>query len=172
MYCSDYYAEEIAAEQSGQSTATFNYTQAYVGGDGPGKSRWICPNLAEITITDNSCLTVFVETCVKAKMQDPNFEPDIKCSPEILTNKTMSNASIILERQLVNTNFVPSTYHTSQQLQQYVVYNDYPLKYDQTQYLTTNLEESINTFKDNFFSSSQSETIVAAKFTGDSSSTI
>ena len=77
-----------------------------------------------------------------------------------------------LYRRLVNTNFVPSTYHTSQQLQQYAVTTAIDLPYDLQQNYDTKVEKNMNTFKDNFFSSSQSETISAAQFKDGPSKTI
>ena len=70
----------------------------------------------------------------------------------------------------MSTNFAPSTFHTSQKLQQYAVRDKIILKYNETQYFNTHVEQSINTFKNDFFWSSQSETINAAKFEDSGSS--
>ena len=59
VYCSEYFDKQIAAEQSGQSDSTFNYTQAYgYQGTVVGISKWICPNLTETTITNSKTLKV------------------------------------------------------------------------------------------------------------------
>ena len=62
--------------------------------------------------------------------RDKNFEPDLKCIDESETNATMAGG-FTLQRQRSNTNFVATTYHTSQQLQQYSVKDFIPLTYDQ-----------------------------------------
>ena len=41
VYCSDYFAKEIAAEKNGETNSSFNYTNSYAG------SKWICPNMTE-----------------------------------------------------------------------------------------------------------------------------
>jgi len=51
VYCLDYYADEIAAEKSGQSNSTF-YTDKYGFEGGQGMSKWICPNLTESNLVD------------------------------------------------------------------------------------------------------------------------
>ena len=50
VYCTDYYAKEIAAEQSGQSDSTF-YSETYADSKIPGDSKWIYPNLTETKIS-------------------------------------------------------------------------------------------------------------------------
>ena len=64
----------------------------------------------------------------------------------------------------MSTSFVPSTYDTTQKLQQYAIQNQVYLKYDSILFVNTYVEQSINTFKNNFFSSSQTETVIAAQF--------
>ena len=49
VYCSDYYAEEIAAEKSGLSNSTF-YTDKYADEGSPYWSKWICPDLTKSMI--------------------------------------------------------------------------------------------------------------------------
>ena len=67
-----------------------------------------------------------------ATMDDKTFEPDVICNDETETVTNMNkNGGFLFHRQLVSTDFVPSTYHTSQQLQQYVVKDFFPLKYNQ-----------------------------------------
>ena len=54
IYCSDYYATEIAAEKSGESTSTF-YKDNYDDSAEEGSSKLICPALKEpIVIQDSS----------------------------------------------------------------------------------------------------------------------
>ena len=74
------------------------------------------------------------------------------------------NKGYTIFRQLVSTNFIPSTYHTSQKLQQYAIRNDFLLKYGVLQEYITKVEQSMNTFKDYFFSSSLSETVNTTQF--------
>ena len=62
MYCRDYFAEEIAAEESGQSDSTF-YSDTFADPKNDAISRWICPNLTKTTITDNISFEVDVVTC-------------------------------------------------------------------------------------------------------------
>ena len=85
VYCKDYYAKEIEAEQNGQSDWTFNYTKAYAKEGVLGYSKWICPNLKETTLTDARRLSFLVQVlpCSLAKERfDPNFEPDVTCIAE------------------------------------------------------------------------------------------
>ena len=49
VFCTDYYAEEIAAEKNGLSNSTF-YTDTYEDYSGPNGYKWICPNLTQSTI--------------------------------------------------------------------------------------------------------------------------
>ena len=162
VYCKDYYAQEIAAEESGQSNSTF-YTKAYGFKGVPNTNEWICPNLTNTILTKQGGLLVDVLTCKDAKQFDQDFEPNVTCIDESATNATMAN-QFSLDRQLVSTNFVPLAYHTNQQLQQYKVVENFSLKYNEYQIISTYVEQKINTFKDNFFSESQSETIIAAQF--------
>ena len=80
MYCIDYYAKEIAAEQSGQSDSTFSYTRAYGFLESFVFSKWICPNLTETTISEQNFFKAEVYTCADAKVLDKNFEPDVNCT--------------------------------------------------------------------------------------------
>ena len=75
VYCTDYYAEEIAAEKNGLSNSTF-YSDTYAD------DRWICPNLTESTILPGylNNLQAELDACWKAKEVDPDFEPDLDCS--------------------------------------------------------------------------------------------
>ena len=94
VYCTDYYAEEIAAEESGQSDSTF-YSRTYRD---PGpytdwKSRWICPNLTKTEIDIENpwrYFTAAVVTCAQGKDSDPTFEPDVTCIDPSETNMTMT----------------------------------------------------------------------------------
>ena len=79
VYCSDYFAREIAAELNGLSDSVFNYTKAYGDQGLPYFSKWICPNLNDTTILDDASIKVSVTTCDDAKSYDPTFEPDLTC---------------------------------------------------------------------------------------------
>ena len=78
VYCIDYFAKEIAAEQSGQSDSTF-YTDTYGFEGKDGESKWICPNLTDYTITDGTSFHVEVWDCEDGKDWDPHFDPDVSC---------------------------------------------------------------------------------------------
>ena len=70
-----------------------------------------------MTITDDMHLTVSVYTCEIGKAKDPNFEPDVTYVDPIETKTKMAQPfGYTVYSQRVNTNFVPSTYHASQQL--------------------------------------------------------
>ena len=60
-----------------------------------------------------------------------------------------------LRRKRVSSNFVPSLYHSSKELQQYNTIEYFPINYNEKQWMITNVVESINTFKDNFFVASE-----------------
>ena len=109
-------------------------------------------------------MSATVVTCDRGKDSDPTFEPDVTCIDPSETNITMAGGAFYVEKQLAGTSFVPSTYHTSQQLQQYVVSERINLYSNRYNEYITSLEENINTFKDNFFSSAQRETVTAVQF--------
>ena len=44
IYCSEFFASEIAAEKSGESNSTF-YTRTYDADAEGASSKWICPNV-------------------------------------------------------------------------------------------------------------------------------
>ena len=69
MYCTDYFAEEIAAENSGLSNSTF-YTDTYKD---VIDRKWICPNLTQSTIEpgQKTSLRAEVTACNEAKVMDP-----------------------------------------------------------------------------------------------------
>ena len=83
VYCTDYYAEEIAAEKNGTSNSTF-YTDTYSDSIALDNApyKWICPNLTESTIFPGylNNLKVELEACWIAKQVDLDFEPDLECS--------------------------------------------------------------------------------------------
>ena len=69
-----------------------------------------------------------------------------------------------IHKKRVSSNFVPSIYHIDQQLQQFTTKYWTFLKYDQYLELRPKVEQSVNEFKDSFFSSSKSENITALQF--------
>jgi len=105
-------------------------------------------------------------TCAVAKKLDKTFEPDLQCIDESETEAQMaSREGFKLVRQLVNTNFVPSIYHASQQLQHQAIRDGgIPLEYNIYKLFKTSVEQNKNMFKDSFFWSSQSETVNAIQF--------
>ena len=166
VYCTDYYAEEIAAETSGQSNSTF-YTDTYGDYHRQYQYKWICPNLTETTIQPEyiNNLNMIVDSCHIAKNYDPDFEPDLICATnnDTIQAELMKNNSngYTLNRQRVSSNFVPSLYHESQQLQHYVSFSSVFMKWDESIWVRTNVFESINTFRNNFFLPSAEETVLA-----------
>ena len=123
VYCTDYYAKEIAAEENGSSDPKF-FTDMYVVSPPDSNAtsfytQWICPNLEEVTIKKDYAqnMVVFVDTCTKAKSKDKNFEPSIKCIDDTDVESKMDTATgFKLIKQRISTNFVPSDYHKSQVL--------------------------------------------------------
>ena len=113
MYCSDYFASEIAAEQSDLGFYSRTYRT-----DDPLNRAWICPNLTKTETYDFNSgfqMVAMVQTCTQAKLADPDFEPNLTCNDESETKTLMQSSpqAFTLRRQLTSTNFVPSTYHYS-----------------------------------------------------------
>ena len=126
VYCAEYFQDEIEAEKSGQSSSTF-YTDTYgykMGDQGLPHSQWICPNLTQSTLSAKGVhnLLATVQECANGVGSDPSFAPDIDCIAESSYEEYMTKTQLgyQIERQRMNTNFVPSMYHNSEELQHFV----------------------------------------------------
>ena len=58
VYCTDFFAEQIAAEASGLSNSKF-YTETFA--DDLAGYKWLCPNLAQTNVTREARNNLYVQ---------------------------------------------------------------------------------------------------------------
>ena len=109
VYCTDLYADEIAAERN-QSSSTKDFTKAFKDEYG---QKWVCPNATKVVIDSVTAFKTHILPCANA--QQALYAEDMPCEePE---DGQYYSASI--KTRMVSTHFNAEIYHTEKKRQLY-----------------------------------------------------
>ena len=82
LYCTDVYADEIAAEKRGDVSST-DYTRAFEQlpeGYDPGQFFWICPDVNSLTFsTQSTSFNVYVYPCDNSRVEESHYADGEAC---------------------------------------------------------------------------------------------
>ena len=164
VYCSDLFADQIENEQNDPNSNFYSATYGNGNQDGLGTSWKICPNMTNESGIDKD-FQVIVYTCTQGKKRYENFEPNITCiEDDSIEDEMGKGLGFKLARSRVNSNFVPSLYHSSKELQYYVTQDQISMRSGTQKVFYTDVYLSINNFMSSFFLRSDTETVKAYTF--------